>query len=66
MDVNRLLFGEAFSVLGCVGYFERAMQLSQDEYARYWRDMLLEEMGHEEEFMRARRLGMELVENAPD
>jgi tetratricopeptide (TPR) repeat protein len=45
--------------------FERAMQLSQDEYARYLRDMLLEEMSREKEFRRARRLGMELVENAP-
>ncbi len=39
--------------------FERALILSRDEYARYWRDILLEEMSHEEEFRRARRLGME-------
>lgn len=44
--------------------FERAMQLSQDEYARYWRDLLQEEMGREEEFRRARMLWMELTENA--
>jgi|GEM_PF-4691519 len=44
--------------------FERAMLLSQDEYARYWRDMLLEEMSREEEFRRARRRGMVWTENA--
>lgn len=39
--------------------FERALLLSQDADARYWRNMLLEERSREEEFRRARRLGME-------
>lgn len=42
--------------------FERAMVLSGDAYAQYWRDMLLEEMSQEEEFRRARRLGLEWTE----
>lgn len=45
--------------------FERVMQISGDEYARYWREMLQEEMSREKEFRRARRLGMEFAENAP-
>ncbi len=44
--------------------FERALLLSGDGYARYWRDMLLEEMSREVVFRRARRLGMVWTENA--